>query len=267
VGGILAGALWILSLATNGFYNFFSDQPAIQLLPFALVLCIVILAALHKYTGGYSKNEWSYRIVGIVCLGIMAFTSVRVYVRTSENRSADAERKEEHAVITNIPGQFSNLSAAMVVQQDYIGGTRFTHKKVREIFPFGYAVIYFSGEQRFRYETFRTGLIEWTLDWNNVKIEPDFSAATVHWTIPTVLIKGTNVHHGSTADLNVGAIETESVFKAGAMNRVGIVDFKDDPVIYVGTLSDNQRSPVFVIGFRIVSDSERPKRPNRPGAK
>jgi len=272
-GGLLVCALWILSVATNGPFNFSSDQPAIQLFPWALFFCIVIFATLHRFIGGYSKNKGWHLSAGIVCLGVMAFTSRLVYVRTSENRSAAAERKQEHTVITDIPGQFSKLRADMsaksenaIVQPDYIEGTRVTHSDLGYMFPYGYGIIYLNRDKRLKYEVFKTGKTEWVLDWDKVKIEPDVSKQIVHWSVPIVETKITKVPNGNAFKMVGGSISTDSTFKPGEYRRAGVY-MESVPVMHVGTLSDNQLTPVFVIGFRIPLESERPQRSNRPDTK
>jgi hypothetical protein len=92
-------------------------------------------------------------------------------------------------------------------------------------------------------------LLDWTIDWDKVKIDPDISAGKVAWTIPPISATGPHVNmkfinspiHGTTS------------FKKEIVRARGMFLGPNDPLPYVGILSDDQRHPVFVIGFRIPS--------------
>lgn len=142
---------------------------------------------------------------------------------------------------------------------DYIEGTKFTHAQLHEMFPFGYTVIYFSGNRRFRDEVVRTAKLEWKLDVDNITIEPDFSAGTVRWTLPNVSTEG-NLR------LKVNRLTLYTKLQAGSGGTAPVY-VRNQPGLYVLTLSDNQHSPVFLVGYRIIRGSEFPRPKNLPTPK
>jgi hypothetical protein len=143
-----------------------------------------------------------------------------------------------------------------IAQPAYIEGTDVTYKQLEELLPFGNAIFYYSENKRFTYQVFKNGLVDWQIDWDNVKIEPDFVAGTVKWTIPApISIVGTNINiqmKGNSAAVGVIPFKRDKIFSAGLL-----YDSPNKPTLWIGTLSDDQRSPVFVIGFRIESERER----------
>jgi len=84
-----------------------------------------------------------------------------------------------------------------------------------------------------------------------VKIAPDYFGGKVNWTIPNVSSEpvGAGLH------LTVGELHMVSDFKKGAFERMPVMPV-NKPVMYVGTLNDNQRTPVFAIGYRITPKEE-----------
>lgn len=108
-GGVAAFIFWILSITANGFFNFFSDQPAVQLFPFALVVCVALFVLVHKFVGGYSKNKALYFGVGVICMVVLAITSLCVHIRTSQNRQREAERRQDQTNLAEIPKGFSDM--------------------------------------------------------------------------------------------------------------------------------------------------------------
>ena len=78
----------------------------------------------------------------------------------------------------------STPAVITVPQPDYIEGTQITHNQLKEIFPFGYAIIYPSENQTFKYEVFKTGLMEWKINLDEVKVTRDFNNGTFTWTLP-----------------------------------------------------------------------------------
>ena len=140
-----------------------------------------------------------------------------------------------------------------------IEGTRFTQKRLSEIFPFGYAVFFFGQNRILRNEIFKNGMMDWKLDVNAVVIEPDFYSGSVQWTIPNV--NAATDGSGPHVSVNGGTIKVAAPLKEGCARRGGFL-LANKPVLHVITLGDNQRTPVFAIGFRIPSEGEgRPPNP------
>ncbi|MGD1088783.1 MAG: hypothetical protein ABR955_08680 [Verrucomicrobiota bacterium] len=134
---------------------------------------------------------------------------------------------------------------------DYIEGTDFTHKQLWNTFPFGYAIIHFGQNRIENYEIVTNGLMDWKIDLNHVIIKPNYFEGKVEWTIPHV--SATSI---SGLDFNAGEMEAISDFKTGSLAAPGVLVAKNKPVLCIGTLNDNQRSPVFVIGYRIITKEQ-----------
>jgi hypothetical protein len=146
----------------------------------------------------------------------------------------------------------SGNTQIMVQQPDFIEGTDFTHKQLDHIFPFGYAVIYLNSEGEKETHEFHNNLLNWKIDWDQVKIEPHFGSGMVTFTIPDMFANGgTGNHVEGTTDVFTMPMKRGLVKPAG-------IGFGGDPAPYVAILSDNQRSPIFAIGFRIPSVKETP---------
>lgn len=133
------------------------------------------------------------------------------------------------------------------VPPDYIEGTEVTAKQLDDYFPYGYAVIYLNEQGEKRIHEIHNKLLEWKWDWDEIKIEPDFTNHVVNWTLPANFeVAGPNLDlsfHGSTVK-GTTRFEKEIV-------RAKVGYFPNKPCAYAGILSTNQQEPVFVIGFRI----------------
>ena len=81
----------------------------LQLFPFALVVCVALFVLVHKFVGGYSKNKALYFGAGAVCIIILTVTSMCVHVRTSQNRQAQGEHREDRTNLAEIPQGFSDI--------------------------------------------------------------------------------------------------------------------------------------------------------------
>jgi hypothetical protein len=64
----------------------------------------------------------------------------------------------------------------VAAQPDFIEGTGDTYRQVEDFLPYGYVIIYLNEEGEKRTHTFRNKLLNWDFDWNQVKIEPNFSS-------------------------------------------------------------------------------------------
>jgi hypothetical protein len=149
--------------------------------------------------------------------------------------------------------------AIPVNHTDYIEGTEYTQKRLEDIFPFGYAVFFFGQNRILRNEVFKNGLLDWKLDVDQVAIAPDFFTGQVTWTIPNV--NTTPDGPGPKIIINGGTVSASVPLKKGCIRRTGFY-LANKPVMHVMTLGDNQRTPVFVVGFRIPAEGEgRPPNP------
>lgn len=147
----------------------------------------------------------------------------------------------------------SSNPIVLLSQPDYIAGTSVERKDIEHLFPFGYAVLYPTDNKRYRYEVFNTGLAEWGINWTNTKIVPDVAKGTVEWEIapefltvpPRGRVEFAHMLFHQVSPLKTG-IGAPLLLNAGA----------NQPRLYFLTLNDDQRSPVFAIGFRIQTANE-----------
>lgn len=135
---------------------------------------------------------------------------------------------------------------------DIIEGTLYTRAQLSKRFPFGYAVFFFGQNRILSDEVVTNGLMEWTLDEKHVSIEPDVQNRVVQWNIPQNNITSLSPH----VHIQGGSISMTSPFKTGLFVRSRVLFVPNKPLLYIGTLSDDQRFPVFVIGFRIPEKDE-----------
>ncbi len=108
-GGILVVMVWLLSVTANGFFGFFSENPAVQLFPISLVLCLIIFVAIHRFVGTYKKNKPWYNVATLLSVAIFTTASLLVQQRRSEDRHLAAQRKQDHDIITSVPSRFDEL--------------------------------------------------------------------------------------------------------------------------------------------------------------
>ena len=152
-------------------------------------------------------------------------------------------------VINGSPGATVNIT------QDYIEGTTATHKAINDYFSFGYAIIHLNEQGERQINEVHSKRLDWKLDWERVKIEPDFVAGNVKWTVVPISAKyldGEVLFQDSTFKL-------QTPFQVGAWPIMAFGN-RELPTIFVSVLSANQRNPVFVIGFRIASENDIPPR-------
>jgi len=149
----------------------------------------------------------------------------------------------------------SQIPVIVVPQPDYIPGTQYTPANLEHTFPFGYAVIYYLANQRLTYDVVKNGRMDWKTDWDSVQIKPNFAAGNVE--ILTGPFSVTTTGNGPWVDTaeNGLSIDITIPFKKGYCTQAGVYII-NKPVPYVAVLSDDQRNPVFAIGFRIPGPGE-----------
>jgi len=145
------------------------------------------------------------------------------------------------------------IQKSPVAQPDYVPGTTLTYAQLREIFPFGYTLFIFN-EGTFTYRIFPSDKLQWASDWERIEITPDFSKNMVTWRIPQLsasITREGKVHHFMRDIVFVLTVPIQQ----GRFDKIGLFSFDqlvtDAPYPFVGTLSANQRSPIFIMGFRI----------------
>lgn len=198
--------------------------------------------------------------VGIACLGWVAYEwmghpilvgvigfilSVGFFIFLLEHKSVYVEESEGPSPPQQPPAPIQMI----VATPDYVEGTHFTREQLDNIFPFGYAVIYLDQDGKKEIHDFHNNLLNWNVDWDSVKIEPDIGAGKVSWTIGEISIEGKNIHN-----YKIAALKFSSPFRMG-ISGWNLVHIDNNPTAYFAILSDNQYKPVFAIGFRIPPSS------------
>ncbi len=133
-------------------------------------------------------------------------------------------------------------------QSDYIEGTTITHAELKAFFPFGYLVVS-ARDGQWTYTPPPGDWMKYRIPANLIKITPDFLNRTVKWEIPVFSFNSetTSIHIQSD-----GRFRFEPTFPMKMRTAfVPMFYFKGEPSPHVACLSDNQRLPVFVLGFRI----------------
>jgi hypothetical protein len=184
---------------------------------------------------------------------------LKPFIIVGHNESSGVQWVSPEEISNNFITQVSTLGAkpkiSMVLdaskapKTDFIDGTDVTHEELEKIFPFGYAVFYLNDKGQIDTHEFRNNLANWKIDWSSVKIEPNFSSVIVRFTMPEV---DANPGTGSNLKIQVnnGLFIVDLQLKKGAIRPIGLM-LGGNPVPYVAVLSDNERKPVFAIGFRI----------------
>jgi hypothetical protein len=139
---------------------------------------------------------------------------------------------------------------------DYFPGTKLSREDMEQIFPFGYALIYFGENERFTYEVSENGLMEWDIDWKHVEIALDRQNGKVSIGVPAKVNSGKDFPNGNRITVS-GPEPTGFVrfgfnmpFENGACSLVRIINL-EHPTLHAMVVSNNQRKPVFAIGLRI----------------
>lgn len=149
-----------------------------------------------------------------------------------------------------------------------IAGTHITHDVISEIFPYGYGLLFVSDAQPTRHKVFigTNNLIKWDVDWEKIEITRDVAAGAMKLNVPAKIDTPEGAKGGQLFISGPSGGYTQLVFgsklKTGWM-ALSPIYMRNKPALCVLTLSDNQRTPIFAIGFRIVTDEEitPPKKP------
>jgi hypothetical protein len=152
------------------------------------------------------------------------------------------------AILVPIGSRLSNAPAA-----SFIPGTRFTFPEIRERFPLGYVI--FSGtDGEFRFKAHPTDRLVWECDWSLTTIKPDFRKGEVAWTIRD--LGAFYIREGQ----KIPVVTAKNVHLNYRVPLVGFhasqtpVSSPNSPDMILGTLSNDQLNPVFIVGFAILPD-------------
>lgn len=187
----------------------------------------------------WSSIPGSVKVIGAAVAFVAAALTIIVYAH--EIRSWFLPKTNRPVTIIN----------PIATSADTIRGTKFTHEQLEENFPFGY-VVFRLADAKWIYEPDQS-LLEKHIDWAKVAITPDFSKKTVDWYIPHLNLTWTrfnirlaNIGASVTTPMTIGRFHYFEPVRFGGVNQ-------GEPAMCLGTLSDNQLHPVFVLGFRIPS--------------
>jgi hypothetical protein len=195
--------------------------------------------------------------VGVKAALITALTAILVaLIQLMRNATPTNSQTANNSPGAIQAGGNVSISPVVVVQPDYIEGTSIGRQQFEHFFPFGYAIIYPNEDGEKRTHEVHNNMMNWKIDWNKVKIEPDFQGGMVTFTVPDPSATGNNQ-----------IVSQNSLFSSvlpltnGICRRIGF-NFGNNPVPNVCVLNTDERNPVFAIGFRIPANGEgRPPNP------
>lgn len=133
---------------------------------------------------------------------------------------------------------------------DFIEGTSMSRTALKEQMPFGYAIFRNSIDTEI-WQPNPLKHIEWSVDWGAIIATPDKTNKKVIWQIRSLEVfeSDNGVRGKQLVDLKHFTGTYWMVLNKPI--RLTLVGVKDEPEVFVETLSDNQRTPIFVLGLRI----------------
>ena len=151
-------------------------------------------------------------------------------------------------MLNTLAKMFTGIS---VTQPNYVEGTYVTVDDLQVLFPYGYAVIYYSAYKQVTYQIFTNALSDWDISWEKFKFEPDVPPGKIWATVPVNSGKFSNGRiHFSFEDAALMVRFPLIAGCGGSMISWEHVD-NGEPVPYFVTLNDAKTNLVFAIGFKI----------------
>jgi hypothetical protein len=245
-------ALELVALVLWMFAELFHDknQYNLRALFLWLAMSAFLAGATHIVAKAFKKTKPAWITCAVICLavgfGVYGYTRPVIAHNIGMANDATTINVTNFIVVTN----------ATTSPSDYIPGTDWTESELRNLFPFGYCVISFTGD-KWTYEVPPQGSFRWDISWNLLRIVPNFTKRTVHWVVPggwKEINKAKNI-------INIGYGNQTEFDRPMTYDRyypvqIGPLRPSGDPWPCVITLSDNQRSPVFAFGFRLVPEED-----------
>src|ERR1051326_1161388 len=130
----------------------------------------LVLTALIYMNVGRKPVVWLLLIIGFGALAVSVASRTKsksgtsTTTQTATASDGSTVNQAGHDIVIN------NLASS-----DTIPGTKITEKNLREVFPFGYAIFSFR-DGRWTYSPLPSDKMQWSADWENLQIIPDFSA-------------------------------------------------------------------------------------------
>jgi hypothetical protein len=190
-------------------------------------------------------------IVGVLAwwgVGLVAYlTAPRTVASSTPSMQQSATASGGSTITQNQAGH--DIVINSLAPSETVPGTNVTERQLREAFPFGY-VIFSQRDGKWTYSPLPSDKMQYTGDWDKVAIGIDFEHGGVRWIVPDFNSTNTNIK------LTAGRITADVPLNPKQITIVRAFVFGNQAILCVATLSDNQRFPVFVLGFRIVSEDE-----------
>jgi hypothetical protein len=147
--------------------------------------------------------------------------------------------------IINGPGGVVYVQAPA---RDLLPGTNVSEQDIRNAFPMGYIIIAKRGPT-WLYDFQTSDALTWELPeiMKTVSVHPDFSTGEVEW-----LFRKLNATKQGHLVIKEGVVRYTVPLQQGRVEAFPML-FENNPTLWVGTLSTNQASPVFIIGLKVAS--------------
>ena len=161
-----------------------------------------------------------------------------------------ATNTTDRNTLDSLAKMFTGIS---VTQPNFVEGTYVATDELKTLFPYGYAVIYYSANKQVTYQIFTNALSDWDINWEKFKFGPDFSRGKilVRLTVNSAKFSNQNAHFYFD-DVGLAGYFPLIAGCGGSMLPWKHVN-NGTPVPYFVTLNDERTNLVFAIGFKIQS--------------
>jgi len=157
-------------------------------------------------------------------------------------RKSEAERDAKDA----LSEQRAESRHVQVLQALGIRAANFVDS-LRAKFPYGYVLFGAVPGGDTVYLPFYKGELFVSADWASTKFEPDYANKTIRVKVSQPQWKQ---DIGATLRINVGTAVSTFPLKKGESMPFQLVRSEGQPMMYFEILDDDQRNPVYVIGFK-----------------
>lgn len=207
-----------------------------------LAVCLIGYCVSHHYVQAALKTVHPVArpillaITALAVCGIIGGIGWKVWQMAREQERGSLAN---NAATSNPPGLASQ-------EGDFIEGTIVTHHDLEKRFPFGYIV--FSKKSGIWTHSPPPSLekMRWTANWDEVRIEPNFTDGTVKWIIPDFQSTNTGLQYRDNSPAEfTGTLELKKMIVTGYLFS------RNQPMPCLVTLNSDQRFPVFLLGFFI----------------
>jgi hypothetical protein len=198
---------------------------------------------------------WRHRTTGTHRFSYLRYTGLRRLVWSKISTPNPLSAVPSPAQAPSAPA-ISGPPLSIPPSETVDGKQILSARRLRDLFPFGYYV-FSKKEGQWTYEaTPEANRLQYHIDPKRVQIEPDFAKKTVHWKI----LLSAEAPNGQAFALQDNLVEltvpmtTRRGQSGEIVHPVFLLPFfyqENQPSPFVVTLDDDQRFPVFTLGFRI----------------